>query len=227
MDKMIEKTLNKTVFFQDAYSWVALVLNHPQDNFTVEEVLKYLEELNNSPAIELDFSEETARISEFYKDNRFNLLELKKEHSYLFIGPFSLPAPPYESYYRDGGVVHGESSIRVENYYHKLGMKLAPDFNDAPDHIVLETEFMAGLCELEISAFKLGHLEQARYLRCAQKEFLNSHLLQWIKTFRLAVENSAGEALYPAAVKILEKVAAEHQKIIATDEVLISSGGES
>ena len=212
MDQIIKAELNKTAFFHDAYTWAALILSHPQDDFSVDEALKYLEELGSNPAIKIDFSEEIEPIRSFYTTNRFDLLELKKEHSYLFIGPFSLPSPPYESYYRNGGVVQGESSIRVERFYQKMGMEIASDFNDTPDHIILEAEFMAALCELEISALRSGHFEQARYLRCAQKELLNSHLLQWIKTFRVAVEKSAGEALYPAAVKFLEKVAREHQK---------------
>ncbi len=227
MNFSITAEFNKTAFFHDAYTWVALILSYPQDDFSMEEAMKYLEELDSNPAIKIDLAEEIKQIRNYYTTNQFDLLELKKEHSYLFIGPFSLPSPPYESYYLNGGVVQGESSIKVEHFYQNMGMEIASDFSDAPDHIILETEFMAGLCELDISALKSGHLEQARYLRCAQKEFLNSHLLQWIKTFRLAVEKSAGEALYPAAVKILEKVAAEHQKILTAGEALISSGGES
>jgi len=41
MDQIIKAELNKTAFFHDAYTWAALILSHPQDDFSVDEALKY------------------------------------------------------------------------------------------------------------------------------------------------------------------------------------------
>lgn len=214
-------------FYHDCYTWAVSALSHPEDDFTVGEALKYLEDIADNPNAAVELSNELKGIREYCKQNRFDLLELKKEHSYLFIGPFSLPAPPYESYYRHGGMMQGESSHRVAHFYKQAGMEIAPDFKDAPDHIVLEAEFMAGLCALEISAGESGDLERVNSIRYLQKVFLEAHLLQWLGSFRQAVEKSAREAFYPAAVRVLEKVALNHREQLNASIPAVITGGDS
>lgn len=198
---MMKKTDNtyNTRFYADCYTWAALVLSHPNESFTMEEALLGLEELAEEAAGEVDLAQEIEALRRHYEHQRFDLLELQKEHSYLFIGPFSLPAPPYESYYRHGRVMQGESSHRVEVFYRETGMEIAAHFKDAPDHLVLETEFMAGLCVLETEAEAAGDLARAEDMRSRQRVFLAAHLTQWVGAFRQAVEENCPGTILPGS----------------------------
>ena len=70
-----------------------------------------------------------------------NVDELKVDHARLFIGPFSLLAPPYGSMHLDTTEhLMTESTIQVQQWYASEGMEI--DIPEVPDHIRIELEFM-------------------------------------------------------------------------------------
>ncbi|GAH03838.1 unnamed protein product, partial [marine sediment metagenome] len=71
---------------------------------------------------------------------------LKVDYARLFVGPYSLLAPPYGSVYLEGERrIMGDSTLNVLAMYRETGLDIAQDFNDAPDHIAAELEFMYSL----------------------------------------------------------------------------------
>jgi TorA maturation chaperone TorD len=202
----------KTQIFSDIYSWATLALSHPKKNCSIADTLEILEEIKIAAGrdSDIDLSKELEELSGDQKIRQLDLLFFQQEHSRLFIGPFSLLAPPYESYYSGKHTLMGQTSSNVEKFYHCAGMAISPDFKDAPDHIILETEFLARLCEMEAAALEKSEHDQAAALRELQLAFLEKHLLTWINALQVALENSASSRFYPVIVKIIQKTAKNH-----------------
>ncbi len=202
----------KTQIYSDIYSWATLALSHPQNDGSIADALEILEEINIAAGREsdIDLSKELKELIDDKKVSQLDLLFFQKEHSRLFIGPFSLLAPPYESYYSGKHTLMGQTSSNVEKFYQCAGMAISPDFKDAPDHIILETEFLSRLCEMEAAAIDNNEHNQAAGFRELQLAFLEKHLLTWLNALQVALENSASSCFYPTIVKIIQKTAKNH-----------------
>jgi TorA maturation chaperone TorD len=75
--------------------------------------------------------------------------ELVAEYERLFVGPGTIPCPPYEAVWRsdrpkhEQGTVMGQSTARTKEIYRELGMRLRPGEVELPDHIAVELEALA------------------------------------------------------------------------------------
>lgn len=202
----------KTQIYSDIYSWATLALSHPQSDGSIADTLEILEEINSVAKRDsnIDLSKELEELIDDQKIRQLDLLFFQQEHSRLFIGPFALLAPPYESYYSGKHTLMGEISSEVEKFYHCAGMEISPVFKDAPDHIILETEFLARLCEMEAAALEKNEHDQAAALKDLQLAFLQKHLLTWIDALQVSLEKAALSRFYPVIVRIINKTARDH-----------------
>jgi TorA maturation chaperone TorD len=125
------------------------------------------------------------------------LEDLAIDHARLFVGPFALLAPPYGSVYLEGERrLMGDSTLAVSACYQEVGLEVAAGFNETPDHISAELEFMHFLVVRELEALAGGDRDRARYFRQKQSSFLESHLAAWIPVFTRAVEEQAQTRFY-------------------------------
>lgn len=125
--------------------------------------------------------------------------ELMPEYQRLFVGPYRVEAPPYESCYRGPGrAVMGEAAVEVLRSYAEAGVALHPEVRDLPDHIALELEFLAHLAAAEVGHWR--RRERSRLAACLEREerFLGEHLLRWIAPFAARVAAATRRPFYPA-----------------------------
>jgi TorA maturation chaperone TorD len=131
----------------------------------------------------------------------------------LFVGPYTLLAPPYGSVYLDGErKVMGDSTMDVRMRYGEVGLEVAAHFKEAPDHIAAELEFMYFLILKEAEAISHSDFEQALdflkkqqeflslhqaldFLK-KQQEFLSLHIGNWVSEFADRVERNAETQFY-------------------------------
>ena len=105
------------------------------------------------------------------------------EYARLFIGPFTLVAPPYGSVYLEKGErVLGDSTLAVRKFYECEGLKLPDDFKDMPDHIAVELEFMSSMAG-EYSTLIASDDPNASVSLNRQYEFARTFLLPWLTQF--------------------------------------------
>ena len=132
-------------------------------------------------------------IDEINLNSEQELEDLLWEYTRLFIGPYKLPCPPWESVYTSGKrLMMQEAHDEVQGFYHELGLKIDnPDI--MPDHIGAELNFLAVL-ESKISE---DH-EKRPYYKDIAKRFLDEHLMRWVPQFTLDMEEAAGSPLYKA-----------------------------
>jgi TorA maturation chaperone TorD len=131
-------------------------------------------------------AELTAALSE--AEARFSLPALDlpvliPEYHRLFVGPARLPVPPYESVYREGWQVFGETTLDVKRRYAEAGYTLDPSFIELPDHVAVELAFMALLAEEEAKAWEAQDTAAASAWLARERTFLDDHLSRWLPAF--------------------------------------------
>jgi len=139
---------------------------------------------------------------------------LVHEYHRLFVGPDRLPAPPYESVYRDGGVVMGESTSEVARRYREAGYALDPSVRGPPDHVETELAFMELLAGEEAAAWEQGDPIQAGRWQARQREFLAGHLACWAPELSGRILGATEAPFYRGlAVALREFVAVELERL--------------
>ena len=133
--------------------------------------------------------------------------EIHWDYTRMFIGPFSLPAPPWESsYVRKDKLLFQGTTMNVRKTYEKYGM-VVTDFNiEADDHIGLELDFIFKLNELciqEIESDSPGSKKSLEHLIKEQQLFLTEHLLKFSQSFSETVVKEANTQFYQGLAKIL------------------------
>ncbi|MDA8082710.1 MAG: molecular chaperone TorD family protein [Nitrospiraceae bacterium] len=123
------------------------------------------------------------------------------EFTRLFIGPYRLPCPPWESVYTSPKrLMMQESADQVLSIYREAGLML----NTAdvlPDHIGAELNFLAVLLQKAHS-----ETDQKDYFMGMAGRLLAEHLLKWVPEFTRDMENAAETLLYKALAKTTRNI---------------------
>ncbi len=192
----------------DLYRSLALALYRPDEELITAEYLQAFKGLTS--CLELDVAAPLQALEELYAGGSLSLKELEIEYSRLFLGPFSLLVPPYESCFREERRAMGETTMAVARLYKKAGFVVDSWFKEPPDHIALELSFLAELDELESKTQAQGNNSLGGAVRALQREFLASHLLLWAGAFQEAVQQKATLVFYPAMARIMVEAVKSH-----------------
>jgi TorA maturation chaperone TorD len=122
--------------------------------------------------------------------------ELLWEYTRLFIGPYKLPCPPWESVYTSPKrLLMQDAADEVRKIYEDAGLTI----NTAdvmPDHIGAEINFLGVLLQKTYSeADRKDH-----YTKITER-FLTDHLLKWVPSFTKDMENAAETSFYKALAR--------------------------
>lgn len=182
--------MNIDEFFQhetmrsDAYRGLAMSYDHPVEG--LGDILKKLE--SKLAALASDAITPLIMACSTLHDESA-LEDIQVEHARLFVGPYSLPSPPYGSVYMEGErMVMGPSTMDALERYRAAGLKLSQRFKDAPDHISAELEFMYFLILKEIDSLQKEDIPEARNWILQQRDFLRDHIGFWLPRFEHTVK---------------------------------------
>jgi TorA maturation chaperone TorD len=118
------------------------------------------------------------------------------EYTRLFVGPYKLPCPPWESVYTSPKrLMMQEAHDAVSDFYRKAGLAVG-DPNVLQDHVGAELSFLAilyGKMETEP--------EHAPSCRELAERFLTEHLRKWIPVFSADLERAADSRIYKTLAK--------------------------
>ena len=145
-----------------------------------------------------------------------DLTPLKVDYAQLFVGPFLALAPPYGSIYLDEERrLMGPSTVDVREQYRGLGLDLAPDFREAPDHVAAELEFMYDLiCQAAIAITEADRLLLLDSLE-RQQVFLARHLSAWIPDLSARIFQHAETDFYRHLAEAVQIFVAEDLEALA------------
>lgn len=105
--------------------------------------------------------------------------EMEAAYISLFSNSYPhLPCPPYGSLFTAiDSEKRLEDMLTIKEFYQRHGVDMAGSFDDLPDHLCVELEFLHLLCFREREAADAGDLELLVGVRAAQAEFLDKFLL--------------------------------------------------
>lgn len=108
-----------------------------------------------------------------------------------------VPCPPYESSYTTSGASsEGFVLASIERDYAAAGLSGTGEKKQSPDHISMETEFLAILCGQEAQAWETDHGRQGRRHLEKERKFIETHLGEWLPPFALAVQRVDERGIY-------------------------------
>ncbi|HUB71640.1 MAG TPA: molecular chaperone TorD family protein [Acidimicrobiales bacterium] len=116
-------------------------------------------------------------------------LGLLDEYERLFVGPGPVPCPPYESFWREDVPIDirrslmGPCTAQLRQLYRDLGIELAADSGELPDHVAVEFEALA---------FALSSDETSEVARAIWSD----HLGHWLPRLCRAVSREAEARFY-------------------------------
>jgi TorA maturation chaperone TorD len=110
------------------------------------------------------------------------------DYTKLFVGPYKLPSPPWESVYTSRQkLMMQEAYEEVKIFYKEAGFTVQ-DPNVMADHIGAELNFLAILYQKNDPGLA--------------KKFIQEHLLRWVSQFTKDMEKAATTALYKTLAKV-------------------------
>ncbi len=123
------------------------------------------------------------------------------EYTKLFIGPYRLPCPPWESVYTSPKRLMMQEAVdQVLAIYREAGLVVSTA-DVLPDHMGVELNFLAVLLQKT-------HLEtdqKDHYVEMTER-FLAEHLLRWVPEFTRDMENAAETPFYKTAAKATRNI---------------------
>ncbi len=100
------------------------------------------------------------------------------------------------------GWEQGRVILELEHTYREAGLRLSPNHPLPPDHLAVELEFMAFLCQQESQAWaESGPVSR---LLSLERAFLHRHLQRWVPLLARKAREELGTNLYRAAVEAVE-----------------------
>ncbi|WP_280770646.1 TorD/DmsD family molecular chaperone [Salipaludibacillus daqingensis] len=177
-----------------------------------------LDEINEITAGEMPFEEDESLLAEGKKlmqntlSQEATLDTLHWDYTRMFIGPYRLPAPIWESAYTNkDGLLFQNETREIRLHYLKYSFLPAQYHKEADDHLGLELDFMYQLSCMTRDAYEKEDLLRLMELLADQQSFLDSHLRNWLPAFIHNVSVSADTDFYRGAVKMLDGVTALDQ----------------
>jgi len=131
-------------------------------------------------------------------------IRLAADYARLFLSINRVPPHPSESTYRDGTMMQNSRDEVVKTYW-SFGVDKKKEFTEPEDHIAIELNFMAYLCQKTIEALQSEDTREARKYLQGQKDFLEKHLIKWLPKLVADILNTGRTPFYKA-IAILTNV---------------------
>ncbi len=139
--------------------------------------------------------------------------EFMLDYEALFRVPGASYVHPFESVYRHDGAAQkkgvrasllGVETREVARIYQEEGLQPKQDFDELPDHLGAELEFVAFLSNKRAASLEREELEKAQSFYAKRASFLTEHLLQWSGKCLAKVRQNASTLFYAALATLLE-----------------------
>lgn len=219
---MAEESLTDSVMLERAqiYHFLELALAHPG-----EEGHEFFRKETTSYMFLLQFAELLQSAGEtcatglvsankfFELVQRMNYEEVEAAHISLFSSNYPhLPCPPYGSLFTAvDSEKRLEEMLAIKEFYHRNGIDIADAYDDLPDHICVELEFMQVLCFREHEATQAGDLAVIAGLRATQAEFLARFLMPFATRLAEIGIQSAPENPYSHLLEVMRCFITQHR----------------
>jgi TorA maturation chaperone TorD len=200
--------------------FATLFLNQP-----TQELLDGVLSDQGASALEALFPDEPSevRFREMvgdYRNGNNKAEEFLLDYEAMFRVPGDAYIHPYESVYRHESqpgegvkkaMVYGVWAQEVAKLYEAEGLAPREGFSELPDHLGVELEFMAFLCQRAAEAEANEDHKEAEVFGSKQREFLQNHLLSWSEKCLMKMKEKASTPLYRHFASLLKSFLMEER----------------
>ena len=199
---MAEYDLTRGAAREDLCRFLAACYYQPGQEFAEEKVFEAMRQA--ASGVDASLAEHARRLGEHFSAAGPD--DLLVDYTRLFLGPGDAFARPYGSVWLnpDGGLMQ-DSTLSAVALYEEGGFDLAEDFDELPDHVAAELEFLYLLINRQNQAHRAGDTEAAESADRLRKQFLAEHLGRWIRPFAAAVRAGAKEPFYRELAQMTEQ----------------------
>jgi TorA maturation chaperone TorD len=142
--------------------------------------------------------------------------ELSVEYSRLFLASRKGRIHPFESVYTSAeGLLMQQARDEVLVAYREQGLARSQDFKEPEDHLAVELDFMASLCQKTADALAEGRTAEALPLLDRQAAFLQKHLLVWVPAFCHDLAQATRSDFYRGVALLLEEYLSQESATVA------------
>jgi TorA maturation chaperone TorD len=139
---------------------------------------------------------------------------IEKEYVRLFL--VNPQAPPYESSIIDPQrQAAGWIAAQLAREYAEMGLASSPSFQEPPDHVAAELEYLAFLCGLEAQSWEKEAPKEGFEVLRRQQSFLGTHLASWFPAFAHQVAKADQEGFYTVITEAAGAFIHHDQDLIA------------
>lgn len=139
------------------------------------------------------------------------LQTLLVDYTRLFLGPIDALARPYGSSWLAAPVAAEENPhLAVLALYEEGGLDIDDDFQELPDHLAVELEFLYVLAFTQNAARQAADEAAMTATEQLQQRFLGEHLGAWIGPFASAVQQGAQTRFYRVLATLTERFVRTH-----------------
>jgi nitrate reductase assembly molybdenum cofactor insertion protein NarJ len=119
------------------------------------------------------------------------------------------PAPGREVSYR-GWTEPGAMLSEISAFYNAFAF--TPNTREVPDHIAVETGFIAYLKMKELYALECGETDNAKIASDASESFIREHLSKYAETISKLLDNSGIEYLHLSGKALFQRVGRDPER---------------
>jgi len=135
-----------------------------------------------------------------------DLQTLLVDYTRLFLGPIDALAKPYGSCWLPAQApAEDNPPPAVLAIYGEGGFDIDDEFQELPDHIAVELEFLYLLAFTQNQARQAGDSETLATFEQLQQRFLDEHLGAWIGPFAAALQAGAETPFYRVLATLTER----------------------
>lgn len=139
--------------------------------------------------------------------NEMDYENLHWDYTRMFIGPFELPSPPWESFYVEkNSLLFQKTTLRIRKLYRKYGLTTNKENVEPDDHIGMELDFVYHLINRTMEQLEkkdMITLKLTKLLLEEQSQFLDDHLLTFAPSLSAKVIEHAETSFYRGLGKLL------------------------
>ena len=188
-DAAIDPVASTALDLARLYHFLELSLAHPgEDGYEyfrsevteAEFLAVYLKCMRDAGALRQMGASAAGRFFSSFRQKSYE--EIEAAHIAIFTNNFPhLPCPPYGSVFLAvDSEKRLEEMLAIKEFYQRSGVDISDTFNDLPDHLCVELEFLHLLCFREDAAAASGDEALVEGIRRTEAEFLDRFLLPFV-----------------------------------------------
>lgn len=197
---------------EDLCRFLSACYYEPAPEFAEEKLFNSMEVA--ARRLHPDLGQQAHRLGDTFAAH--DLQTLLVDYTRLFIGPAQVLAKPYGSFWlSQQSNPEPDPAAALLDLYREGGFEIDESFQELPDHVAVELEFLYLLNFSSNPARAAGRMDEVAAAKSLKRRLLGEHLGAWFGPFAATVKASAETAFYRELANFTERFLAMEASSLA------------